>query len=294
MSPSESQASKTQKDSGYSFSYRGIEKPRDVKVCQDSFYTPQVVRPNHKALSGVISLTISLGEPFSRSFPVRINREHQVNQLKKEIKKAMDSTNLREEVDLREMQLLYANQPVHLESRICDVVNIPDLCRINVVFDWSPIRTSGVSSPTKLAVMEVTEDMLPRSATGTYKIYPTRAELCRMTPEELGCLNNFRVYNQFGEICFQEPINAIGLDVDRLVHIEKLNLGIISQDLLAEVYGFDKDVKFVFREVDLDGRSELSYKTSVLRYLQRLDGKLNHWDMANRMFTFTVCSNSLY
>lgn len=213
-------------------------------------------------------------------------------QVRHEVKKAMDTTRLPADVELKEMQILYANQPVPLEARICDVVVIPGFNRIDVVFEWMQLRPEGVTSPVKVA--EVTEDMIPQSASGSYSVYPTRAELCRMTPQELANLKNFRVSSVFGEIIFNEPINALGLDVDKLVSIEKMNIGIISQDILAEVYGFDKDIKIVFREVDLDGRSEQSYKTTILRYLQRLDGKLNHWNMADKMFSFTVCSNSLY
>ena len=46
-------------------------------------------------------------------------------------------------------------------------------------------------------------------------------ELSRKTENELKNIENFKIFNKYGEVVFKEPINLIGLNLDNQVTIEK-------------------------------------------------------------------------
>lgn len=278
----------------YNFTFKELEKPEEIPLSTGSYFNlDRPERMQGSSYSGIVSLQIYLGEPFSRTFSVRINTEHHVYQLQSEVKKVMDSTRLLEEIELQDLEFRYSNQPVALQTRIKDVLTIPHFNRIDVVYSWRKIRQAEPTISEKNAMM-TTEAMIPYSSSQNYNTYPTYPELCRLTPHELSNLKNFRVSNEHGEVWFLEGLNVVGLDVDKLVHLQKMDIGIASKDLLADLYGFDKSIRFTFRGVEFKGTSEKEYKTRVLRYLQRLDGKLSFWDLDSKTFSFVVNCNSLY
>ena len=64
-------------------------------------------------------------------------------------------------------------------------------------------------------------ELIPKLTKEGYKCIPSILELSRMTKEELKKVEGFKIYNQYGEVEFKEPVNLLGLDLDKLVDIEK-------------------------------------------------------------------------
>ena len=64
-------------------------------------------------------------------------------------------------------------------------------------------------------------DLLPKLAKEGYKCSPSIMELSRKTAEELRNIENFKIYNKYGEVEFKEPVNLLGLNLDDQVTIEK-------------------------------------------------------------------------
>ena len=64
-------------------------------------------------------------------------------------------------------------------------------------------------------------ELIPKLTKLGYKCIPSIIELSRMTDEELKCVKNFRIYNQYGEVLFKEPINLLGVNLDEEITIEK-------------------------------------------------------------------------
>ena len=64
-------------------------------------------------------------------------------------------------------------------------------------------------------------ELIPKLTKEGYKCIPSTLELSRMTKEELKKVEGFKIYNQYGEVEFKEPVNLLGLDLDKLVDIEK-------------------------------------------------------------------------
>ena len=67
----------------------------------------------------------------------------------------------------------------------------------------------------------IPNDLIPKLTRKGYKCIPSIKELSKKTAEELKKMENFRIFNEFGEVEFKEPINLLGLDLDEQVTIEK-------------------------------------------------------------------------
>ena len=67
----------------------------------------------------------------------------------------------------------------------------------------------------------VSNDLLPKLTRKGYKCIPSINELSKKTTGELKKMKNFRIFNEFGEVVFKEPINLLGLDLDEQIMIEK-------------------------------------------------------------------------
>ena len=53
-----------------------------------------------------------------------------------------------------------------------------------------------------------------------YKCSPSIMELSRKTASELRNVENFKIFNKYGEVEFKEPVNLLGLNLDNQVIIE--------------------------------------------------------------------------
>ena len=64
-------------------------------------------------------------------------------------------------------------------------------------------------------------DLVPKLTKEGYKCSPSIMELSRKTAYELRNVENFRIFNKYGEVQFKEPVNLLGLNLDNQVIIEK-------------------------------------------------------------------------
>ena len=63
-------------------------------------------------------------------------------------------------------------------------------------------------------------ELVPRLTKEGYKCIPSIIELSRKTKDELKKVEGFKIFNQYGEVEFMEPVNLIGLDLDNQITIE--------------------------------------------------------------------------
>ena len=64
-------------------------------------------------------------------------------------------------------------------------------------------------------------DLVPKLTKEGYKCIPSIMELSRKTAYELRNVENFKIFNKYGEVEFKEPINLLGLNLDNQVTIER-------------------------------------------------------------------------
>ena len=80
-------------------------------------------------------------------------------------------------------------------------------------------------------------DLVPKLTKEGYKCSPSIMELSRKTAYELRNVENFRIFNKYGEVQFKEPVNLLGLNLDNQVIIEKnLIIHLILLILLLYLY----------------------------------------------------------
>ena len=64
-------------------------------------------------------------------------------------------------------------------------------------------------------------DLVPKLTKDGYKCSPSIMELSRKTASELRNVENFRIFNKYGQVEFKEPVNLLGLNLDNQVTIER-------------------------------------------------------------------------
>ena len=64
-------------------------------------------------------------------------------------------------------------------------------------------------------------NLVPILTKDGYKCSPSIMELSRKTASELRKVENFKIYNRFGEVLFKEPVNLLGLNLDNQVTIDR-------------------------------------------------------------------------
>jgi hypothetical protein len=64
-------------------------------------------------------------------------------------------------------------------------------------------------------------DLVPKLTKEGYKCSPSIMELSRKTEKELRRVENFKIFNKYGEVEFKEPVNLFGLNLDNQVTIER-------------------------------------------------------------------------
>ena len=105
-------------------------------------------------------------------------------------------------------------------------------------------------------------ELIPKLTKEGYKCCPSIMELSRKTKDELTKIEGFKIYNKYGEIVFEEPINLLAINLDQEIIIEK--------DLIET--GDELDYCSIFKlynfKIDENGLSK--YK----EYLEKVGGKL--------------------
>ena len=64
-------------------------------------------------------------------------------------------------------------------------------------------------------------DLVPKLTKEGYNCSPSIMELSRKTVYELRNIENFKIFNKYGEVEFKEPVNLLGLNLDNQVTIER-------------------------------------------------------------------------
>lgn len=64
-------------------------------------------------------------------------------------------------------------------------------------------------------------ELIPNLSKSGYNCIPSLTELSQLDSEKLKKVENLKIYNEFGEVEFKEPVNLIGLNLDEEVVIKK-------------------------------------------------------------------------
>ena len=99
-------------------------------------------------------------------------------------------------------------------------------------------------------------ELIPKLSKNGYYTFPEYINLCRMSEDELRNIENFKIYNENGEIQFLEKINLLGANLDNEYIIEKneieikKNLNVKKKCILYNLKfeNYDENILKQFRE----------------------------------------------
>jgi hypothetical protein len=114
------------------------------------------------------------------------------------------------------------------------------------------------------------KELIPKLDKLGYKCEPSIIELCRKTCEELKSISNFKIYNQFGEVEFKEPVNLLGVNLNNEVTIEKdmIDTGEkLNYWSIFKLYNFhikDNNIDKCINNINRSGGKFISYNNNEL------------------------------
>ena len=103
-----------------------------------------------------------------------------------------------------------------------------------------------------------------------YKCYPSISELSQKSSEELKKVEKFKIFNKHGEVEFKEPVNLLGVNLDKEIIIEK-NMIDTSEKFnywsIFKLYHFiasKEDLNNYRKYLEISGGRFISYENNVL------------------------------
>ena len=113
-------------------------------------------------------------------------------------------------------------------------------------------------------------NLLPKLDKSGYKCIPSISELQNTSLEELKKVNNFKIYNKYGEVEFKEPINLLGVNLNEEIYIENdmIETGNkLDYWSIFKIYDFIADEITIFNlkeKLNQNGSKFISYKNNIL------------------------------
>ena len=116
----------------------------------------------------------------------------------------------------------------------------------------------------------IPNNLLPKFDKPGYKCIPSISDLQNKSLEELKKVNNFKIYNKYGEVEFKEPINLVGVNLNEEIKIE--NNMIETGDKLDywsvfKIYNFITDentISNIKEKLNQNGSKFISYINNIL------------------------------
>lgn len=165
---------------------------------------------------------------------------------------------------------------------------VPITCYITTTkIDTPKKRRLSISNTDRVAP----DDLVPKLTKEGYKTSPDYVLLCRMSSDELRKVENFKIYNKYGEVRFLEKVNLLGMNIDEEISIEEKCI-----EIKEPIKGKGLNVK---REIRLNGmtmtngmRSDPKIieknKEILRRKVEELGGEFENYNPENGVLVFKV------
>ena len=133
-------------------------------------------------------------------------------------------------------------------------------------------------------------ELIPKLTKKGYKTSPDYVLLCRMTQDELRNVNDFKIYNEHGEVHFIDKVNLLGLNLDEEISIEERCVE-IKETKKGKGLNVNREVKLNSMMV-INGKEDLKGKLSMIKEkITELGGKYVNYDTEKNILTFKVIVN---
>ena len=147
-----------------------------------------------------------------------------------------------------------------------------------------------VNSPQRDKDDIASSELIPKLTKKGYKTSPDYVLLCRMTQDELRNVNDFKIYNQHGEVHFIDKVNLLGLNLDEEISIEERCVE-IKETQKGKGLNVNRKVKLNSMMV-INGKENLEGKLSMIKEkITELGGQYVNYDTEKNILTFKVIVN---
>ena len=109
-----------------------------------------------------------------------------------------------------------------------------------------------------------------------FKTKPNYEKLCRMTEQQLSEIENFKIFNEFGSICFLGKTNVTNLDIDKIIQIKNKQIEVYPEEFFEEdekpEVGDELNKRAVLTLNQLRPQKDVSYKKFLKKLKSIVEG----------------------
>ena len=141
-----------------------------------------------------------------------------IEEIKSQILEELKNKNLETSYSIEKISLLMQDDLLSEANSIQDYDLSNNNFTLQALITYSSISIKNTINEKEEELVPL--ELVPILTKEGYKCNPSITELSRKSKEELTKIEGFKIYNKYGEVEFQEPINLLGINLDEEITIE--------------------------------------------------------------------------
>ena len=267
---------KKSKNEDYNFTNnKKIDKNYNKENNDNNYLKKQLENKKRNIISYKVQINLPNNEKFILNFD-EINTINKVKVLKNQIQEKLENiltNNFPNEI-IDKISILIQGTLLS-DDKLLNSYIVRE--NIEAIIIYKKMKNTTLIKKKKIAPIE----LIPKLSKNGYHTFPEYIYLCRMSEYELSNIENFKIYNEYGEIQFLEKINLLGANLDNDYIIEKnqieikRNLNVKIKCILYHLKfeNYDENIMKQFKE-------KIKEKNGEFISYEPLNGRLE-WNYVN-------------
>ena len=267
---------KKSKNEDYNFTNnKKIDKNYNKENNDNNYLKKQLENKKRNIISYKVQINLPNNEKFILNFD-EINTINKVKVLKNQIQEKLENiltNNFPNEI-IDKISILIQGTLLSDDKLLNSYIVTEN---IEAIIIYKKMENTTLIKKKKIAPIE----LIPKLSKNGYHTFPEYIYLCRMSEYELSNIENFKIYNEYGEIQFLEKINLLGANLDNDYIIEKnqieikRNLNVKIKCILYHLKfeNYDENIMKQFKE-------KIKEKNGEFISYEPLNGRLE-WNYVN-------------
>ena len=267
---------KKSKNEDYNFTNnKKIDKNYNKENNDNNYLKKQLENKKRNIISYKVQINLPNNEKFILNFE-EINTINKVKVLKNQIQEKLENiltNNFPNEI-IDKISILIQGTLLSDDKLLNSYIVTEN---IEAIIIYKKMENTTLIKKKKIAPIE----LIPKLSKNGYHTFPEFIYLCRMSEYELSNIENFKIYNEYGEIQFLEKINLLDANLDNDYIIEKnqieikRNLNVKIKCILYHLKfeNYDENIMKQFKE-------KIKEKNGEFISYEPLNGRLE-WNYVN-------------
>ena len=267
---------KKSKNEDYNFTNnKKIDKNYNKENNDNNYLKKQLENKKRNIISYKVQINLPNNEKFILNFD-EINTINKVKVLKNQIQEKLENiltNNFPNEI-IDKISILIQGTLLSDDKLLNSYIVTEN---IEAIIIYKKMKNTTLIKKKKIAPIE----LIPKLSKNGYHTFPEYIYLCRMSEYELSNIENFKIYNEYGEIQFLDKINLLGANLDNDYIIEKnqieikRNLNVKIKCILYHLKfeNYDENIMKQFKE-------KIKEKNGEFVSYEPLNGRLE-WNYVN-------------